>query len=450
MTEEITEKEDQTDTEILGELSKFREPNTNGAGGRPRINRDLVIRNLKATDHTGNPRYTHAQIARLVGCSTRTIRRISNKAKADGLLEDEDRDGVPMGHVEADFNDETLRASRIGISFREWLQINFKTKSSANYHFNFTSKIWESLWEKCSMVEMADPSSKLADKMAVRFVQEFKDDAFRIRRRLKMIRHIFRFLKRQDICDAHLKIDESKHPRSIRKVPSITFTDYGERFGDCLAKMKEAFPEDPRQAELIVKFKIASQMRSGAWTEEGKEENRELWGIAVNDPDKNSYLIMNGPDEYQCHVLAKKNEEWNIIWLPKNVRELLWEVYQERDPGDPLINLDIDKVRAEWRKITKDEFGRGQTLHDMRKISLTWLYCIGVPLEVAANINVGWKDLSTAFKHYLNLRGSQLIRTSKREEYKANIPEWFIDGLDDFIGHDAIAPGMFMSSGPPR
>lgn len=450
MIEEINETEARTDSEILGELSKFREPVNNGKGGRPRVNRDLVLRNLKATDHTGNPRYTHAQIARLVGCSERTVRRIAKKAKKDGKLENDDRAGVPMGHVEADFNDETLRASRIGISFREWLYIQFKTKGSANYHFNFTSKIWEKLWDKCSMVEMADPSSKLGDRMAVRFVQEFGDDRNRMRSRLKRIRYIFRFLKRQDICDAHLKIDESKHPRSIRKVPSITFTDYGARFGSCLAKFKKAFPEDPRQAELVVKFKISSQIRSGAWTEEGEEENRELWGIAVNDPDKNSYIIMNGPDEYRIHVLAKKTEEWNIIWLPREVRELLWEVYQERDPGDPLINLSIDKARKAWTRITKEEFGRGQTLHDMRKISLTWLYCMGVPLEVAANMNVGWKDLSTAYKHYLNLRGSQLIRKSKREEYKENIPEWFKDGLDDFIGHDAMTPGMRMSSGPPR
>ena len=424
-------KEQKTDKEILGELSKYREPSAKGKGGRPQVNRELVIRNLKAQDHTGNPRYTHAQIARLVGCSDRTVRRILNEAREEGLLDKEERTGASMGMVEADFNNECLRA--MGIGFREWLQTKFKRKDQANYTFNFTSKIWESLWDKCSIVELADEGSKLADQCAIKFVSTFQDDKTSMRRRLKIIRFLFRFCKRYDVCEAHLKMSTSRHPRAKRKVPEITFTNFPQRLESCIAKMKERLGAE---AELLLRFKIATQMRTGAWKSEGKPENRELFGLSVGDPESSSYLIMESPDEYQGHIYAKKGEEWEIIWLPKPVREALWAHYQTRPHGAPLFTYSPKTVQTAWAEITKEEFERPLKLHDLRKVSITWLYAMGISLVVAANMNVGWIDLSTAYNHYLSIK--PILRLSKRQAYREKIPEWFKEGLDDFIGHDAV------------
>ena len=54
-----------TDKDILGTPSKFREVKKKGPG-RPKVNKALVIKNLKAKNAIGGPRYTKAQIARMM------------------------------------------------------------------------------------------------------------------------------------------------------------------------------------------------------------------------------------------------------------------------------------------------------------------------------------------------------------------------------------------------
>ena len=61
---------------------------------------------------------------------------------------------------------------------------------------------------------------------------------------------------------------------------------------------------------------------------------------------------------------------------------------------------------------------------------------MGVPLEVAVNLNVGWKDTNTALSNYLDVK--KVLRKSKRTAYRENIPEWFKEGLDDFTGFEAV------------
>lgn len=432
-----------TNTEVLGKSNRGRESSSNGKGGRPKVSRELVIRNLKVQDHTGAPRYTYAQIARIVNCSTKTIKRIAKKAREDGELPETDRAQRALGIVEADFDSECERA--MGYGFREWLNTKFKRKGQANYVFNFNAKLWDQYWDKCSMVEFADTHSNLADRCAIAFLTAFKDDAKRMRNRLKLVRNVFRFAKRGDVCEAHLKMSSSKHPRAKRKVPEISFTDFPKRLMGCIDQMAEALGEEAR---LLEYFKIATQMRTGAWSEEGDIENRELFGISVQDPEANSYIIMKSSEEYQIHVYAKRGETWDIFWLPKLVRDMLWEHYQTREYGEPLFSLNVKTVLKYWRRITKAEFGRSLKLHDMRKVSITWFYVLGVPLEVAAMMNVGWKDMSTATTHYLDIK--PILRRGYRAEYAKEIPDWFKDGLGEYMGHEATVPSHSSSfSGTP-
>ena len=55
---------------------------------------------------------------------------------------------------------------------------------------------------------------------------------------------------------------------------------------------------------------------------------------------------------------------------------------------------------------------------------------MNIPLEIATSINVGWKDLSTARDHYLDLRS--FLKKSARLAYRENIPAWYKDGLEEY------------------
>lgn len=68
--------------------------------------------------------------------------------------------------------------------------------------------------------------------------------------------------------------------------------------------------------------------------------------------------------------------------------------------------------------------------HDLRKTSITWLFVCGIPLELAVDINVGWKDLRPQKGHYLQTR--DLLKKTARAEYSASIPDWYKEGLEEY------------------
>lgn len=61
---------------------------------------------------------------------------------------------------------------------------------------------------------------------------------------------------------------------------------------------------------------------------------------------------------------------------------------------------------------------------------------MGIPLEIATTLNVGWKDLSTARDHYLELRA--FLKKSARHAYRVNISEWYKEGLDEYTNTHAL------------
>jgi hypothetical protein len=418
-----------TNTEILGKPSKFTEVGQLGAG-RPKINAEIVIKHLKMVDQLGNRRYTNTQIGRMMGCTSRTVRRIFNKAVEDGLITPEEEVKKIVGVVEADFEAEMMRAT--GMSFRAWLYTRFKaSRSSANTCFNFNSRVWSNIFEKCSLVDFRNLDSPLADQMAIKFVTEFQEDNKRMRARLKKIRFMFRFLSRKDVCDRHLMMEDGKHPRAKRDVPEITNIDFPLKWQMVEDRMVEELGEEIR---LYLRLKICTQMRTGTFKSE-----REFYGMRKGTRSK-SYLYMNSPDEYNIKIFAKKLENWNIIWLPQEVREMLWEKYQTMEDDEQFATLvKKEKFVQTLRKVTLEILGREFILHDLRKISISWFYIMGIPLEVCINLNVGWKDLNTATSNYLDVKS--VLRKSKRVAYRENIPDWFKEGLDDFQGFEAIVGG---------
>lgn len=418
-----------TNNDILGKQTKYTEPQERR--GRPKVNRDLVIANLKSKDELGNPRYTLTQVAKLCKCSRKTVQRIRDEALEDGLIDHDYLDQEVMGIVEAELDSECIRAK--GYSFKGWLETRFKNEKQAHSYFNFTSKVWDQLWNKCNLEEFADSKSQLGDQMALKFIETFKEDAARMRDRLKRIRFLMRFLGRGDINDRFFTMDNTKHPRAKRQLPEIEFTDFPEKFIEAVDLCVSYYPpEDQQQVKMALWLKLSSQMRTGV-----EKDERELFGLRKGT-DSASYIVMSSPDEWKIHIFAKKGEHWDIIWLPPRVAQWVWERYNEINDGDQFLSISVHTLRKNFRKATRAVIGRGFILHDLRKVSLTWFYCNEIPLEVATNLNVGWKDLNTATGHYLNLK--PFLRGSKRQEYCDKIPQWWKEGLDDFKGFEATIP----------
>ena len=413
-----------TNTEILGKSSKFKEAPKSRAG-RPKINTEIVIRNIKLVDQIGNRRYTNAQIGRMMGCTSKTIGRIYRAALKSGAITEGDFNGTPIGVVEADFESECQRAK--GLSFKDWLKTRFKSQSAAITYFNFCSKVWNQIFDSCNLVDLKDDDNPLADQMAVKFITVFGEDSKRMRARLKKIRFLFNFLGRGDINDRHLTMSDSKHPRPVRRIPEISQTNFGLLYNKCEDALVEKLGEESR---LMLRLKICTQMRTG-----NLKDEREFYGITKGSEGR-SYLTMVSPEEYQFHVYAKKGEAWNINWLPATVAEALFKKYETMEIGEQFATISKQRFVKVWRAVTKEIIGRELILHDLRKISLTWLYTMGVPVEVAVNLNVGWKDTNTALSNYLDVK--RVLRSSVREAYRENIPEWFKEGLDDFTGFEAV------------
>lgn len=305
----------------------------------------------------------------------------------------------------------------MGISFLEWLATKRKSYRKV---FNFCRKTWDKIWGKPSLVNVAYRNDKLSDKLCLEYLKVF-DDPDRSRDRKKLIRQLFKFLGRSDLNDKYMTMTQSRDPRSVKMIPEINSPQFPLQFIECLYEMEKidmAFGQ-------AIRFKLCTQMRTGK-----RKSERGFFGIKVGSGAK-SYALFDRPDVYQIHVLEKMGEEWDIGWLPRKVSDEVYRLAMTKKTGDPLWDMNPKKLLAAWGDITERIIGRRFALHDLRKVSLTWFYVCGLPLEVATRLNVGWKDLSTADRHYVNI--GAMLRHSVRKEYVRNIPAWFKDGLEDYI-----------------
>ena len=394
-----------TDKEIF-ENETIRIKNGSEAGAS-RINREYARRLYQAGFKPG-------QVAKTLKCHVVTARKIRKELEKSGDLKTELRE-EGMSIVQSDFDEECKMA--IGISFASWL----KTKSKAHRRiFNFCQRTWE-LWGRPSLVLTKDSDNKLGDQLCMKFLDAFGEDIKRIRNRKKLIRNLFRFLGRHDLCDRYLTMTQSRDPRMIKRIPVIEMKDFPIK----LEKTFEALNKVDDEVGLAAEFKLISQMRTGV-----RSDGRGLMGIRVGT-EYPSYIFMNGPDDFRIHVLEKMREEYDITWIPRRVRERLWELYQQREKGDYLFSFRVDKLRKLISELSEIYTYVRLVPHDLRKVSITWLFVMGVPLELAVMINVGWKDLNTPKDHYLHMRG--LLKKSDRKAYRDNIPAWYKDGLEEYM-----------------
>lgn len=399
-----------SDVQVFGKDDPLRTPTR----GRPEVNRSLALRLLQAGI------YTKTQIASALECDRKTVGRIEDEfLKSGDLVYDEKK--AFLNEAEADFDDECKRAT--GMSFKEWL----KTKTvKASAIFTFCRRTWMKVWGSPSLVLVRDYNNSIGDKICLQFTTFFAKDIKRIRRRKKYVRYLFRFLGRKDLCDRHLTMSDDRDPRSVRRLPEISFPSFVKGLVSCYNELDEFNPE----MGLAMKFKTVSQARTGALNHMGREgDDRGLIGIRVGS-EGTSYLFMESADKFSCSLLEKKREDWPINWIPEPIRKELFKLYKTREMGEPLFSFDIDDLRKKWKEITEKHLGKYYKLHDMRKVSVTWLYVMEVPLEIATVLNVGWKDMNTPRDHYLHYR--KLLKASNRLAYRDVIPGWFKEGLGEY------------------
>jgi len=408
-----------SDLEIFGKDDPLRTP----TAGRPAINRDLARRLLQAQI------YTKTQISRALKCSTKSVRRIELELLESGeLVYEEEREF--LNETEADFDAECHRAT--GMSFKEWL--NSKTvKTRATYIFKFCRRTWESIWGKPSLVAVRNMDNPLGDQVCIQFINVFGDDLKRIRRRKKMIRYLFRFIGRHDLNDRHLTMTNARDPRAMRKIPEISMPVFPVKLSMAIADLERYDPE----MAVAVRLKIVTQMRTGKMNHNGVEgDDRGLFGIRVGS-EGSSYILMSEGAEYRFHVREKMREEWDITWFPDTIRRQVKAIYVQREAGEPLFSFKRTELWDAWNKVTEKHLGMYFKLHDLRKVSITWLYVMEVPLEIATVLNVGWKDMNTPRDHYLHYR--KLLKRSEKIAYQEAIPDWFKEGLEEYTRERACA-----------
>jgi hypothetical protein len=379
------------------------------SNGRPKVNRDLALRLMKARTNGLNT-YNTAQICRALGCSKDTFFVIRKELREAGLL-DSSIVNREAGLVEGEFDEECKRA--MGTSFYEWLKI--QTPVGANPTFNFCNMVWINVWDRPSLVTVKDINENLGNQLCQNFNTYFNNDVMRMRRRLKFIRYIFRFLGRMDLCDRNLKMTDAKQPRNVRRIDQIELANFPTLFNTAINNMNE-------YDRLILKTKCVFQGRTG-----NRIKEKGMEGLK-KDTGK-SHLIMNSEDDFRCHILDKSNEEWDITYIPKEIRAGLYEIYKSINSGDYMFDLKGLSIR--WGIETQKTLGINLTLHDLRKISITFYYALGIPLEIAIDLNIGWKDLNTPKLHYLHLR--KLLKKSDKKAYSDQIPTWFKDGIEEYV-----------------
>ena len=258
-----------TDMEILKGEVKPRK------AGRPQVNRELGYQLIKA-----KPSYSTSYICRVLKCSTKTVRRLRQELVDKGDLESIEAT-EEMDKLDLEFDDECKRA--VGISFAAWL----KTKTQSHrYIFNFCQKTWINIWGRPSLIIVRNRDEPLGDQICMKFLDAFGEDIKRIRRRKKLIRYIFRFLGRQDLCDRYLTMTRARDPEPIREIPELTLLDFPRMIDEALTYVLDHYGT---QYYLALRFKLVSQMRTGDFHDE-----RELFGLTCGDAN-GSWIMMADP-----------------------------------------------------------------------------------------------------------------------------------------------------------
>ncbi|AFU58510.1 hypothetical protein Ngar_c15770 [Candidatus Nitrososphaera gargensis Ga9.2] len=212
-----------------------------------------------------------------------------------------------------------------------------------------------------------------------------------------------------------------------RKPKLLKLPDFPQLYQKIVAKAVEiARPEEREQIEFILQVKPRIGVRTGA-----RETGKGLWGTKVggewkNKRGKNASFVQVVGNNFIWHLLEKKDEEWDINFYNAETKKRIIDYVSKKQAGEWLIEISISRVSrilkeaclalgiGQFRKddagnIVKDKLNRpiidnALRLHDLRKVYISFLVRSGIRLEQAITLNVGWRDIGTAAKYYLEFQ----------------------------------------------
>ena len=298
---------------------------------------------------------------------------------------------------------------------RNWINSRHSSANNSGKVISRLKRIWEACWRK--PLQRIDENDIVK---AVAWIRENHPDS-----QFEWILSI-RFMIRSGIgqpywLTKHLDTRGKKRPpRTLAILNSPDFFEktlpliYSEI--DNLTYLSERQRDELR---LVLLLKATTGIRTGAMTCRGKFLELELWGTRLGE-GKTNLQIMNG-QFLDWIVRAKGNEVWHIKYMPPKVmRLLLSHVANYRiGQGGPLIQeLKTGQALRALKCVCRNLALPNLVLHDFRKVYLTALCLSGVPLETAVELNVGWLDLNTARKHYLQVKalnaGDEYMKMAER------------------------------------
>lgn len=203
-----------------------------------------------------------------------------------------------------------------------------------------------------------------------------------------------------------------------RKIPLIKLANFPEILKNLIEKAKEIayqkYGERGRdEIELILNVKAGTGIRTG-----NRKNEREFYGTKIGE-GKTYLSVIN--DSFIWHVFAKRGEEWDINFIPNRLRSLIVNFVRKYNfrRGDYLIQVLYPPSKANkiLAKACEELNIPKLILHDFRKIYISFLVRARIPLESAIKRNVGWKDIGTAYKHYLEFE-------ELSEEAKKQMKRW--------------------------
>ena len=206
---------------------------------------------------------------------------------------------------------------------------------------------------------------------------------------------------------------ETKLPRILTEVDKIENVCVdGSRIRPFSERMKD-------ELRLVLMVKATTGIRTGALREKSEILERELWGTRLAAGRTSLQIIEGKLSDWIVH--AKGNEIWHIKYMPPRVLQMLLShisKYQIKQGEQLIQELEIRAAGAALRQTCTNLNLPPLRLHDLRKVYLTALCLSGVPLETAVELNVGWLDINTARKHYLQVKAlnaeSEYTKMSQR------------------------------------
>jgi len=292
---------------------------------------------------------------------------------------------------------------------KKWLDW-CKPTSRQNYK-SFMRKLWINCFNRKNLENLTeDDVSK-----AINWIRDLNIGTGGKRNYLLTLRSWIRFgginrPEAKDWLEKYLKTDQSgfeKVKRSIRFiVEDPSFKDRMYKIIEVGKLLSPKYGVNPKDWELIAMLKISVGIRTG-----DRNKQRELWGLRVGKDMGESYVYRYNGNIYM-KIKAKKGEWWDGFLFPERVKALLMEAIETKEEGEFLIKSSLKRVRKVLKESCKIVGVPPLRLHDLRHVYATWYILSGMKMEHLAGINVGWKDLNTLRKIYLEIEGYELAKQS--------------------------------------